>query len=136
MDKESVLKKLNYKVSNMKDQVLPYFESCLSNKMKANLRLNADRMIKGTNKLVIYTIWNYKTIVVSSFPCLVTLRLGLAVIKDGNKISSDVAFFVNAAAKDGVIGAKTVIGEVMRKEKNPIFMFQDRYITYQAWPTT
>ena len=105
--------------------MLPYF-----NTVKEKLRLNADCMIKGTNMLMIYTIWKYETIIKLSFQCLVTLWLGLAAIKDGDKISRpEVAFFVNTAAKDSVIRAKTVIGEEMPKEKNPIFMFQGKYIT-------
>ena len=63
-----------------------------------------------------------------SLPELVTLGIVLASIDHGDNVNPEVSYFINAAAKDCVIRAKTIVAEALQNKTNPTFLFQGKYV--------
>ena len=103
---------INYKLPKPNHEGTPYFPSAPEDQRGSSYIIDRDRDTKCMTKNIIYTIYKWGDILVLSYKTLLVIGFLLAEMDEQDHMSGEVAAFVPQAARDCVIRAKDVMGEV------------------------
>ena len=110
---------INYKLPKPDHEGTPYFPSAQEDQSGSSHIVNRDRDAKGLTKSIIYTVYKWGDILVSSYKTLLVMGFCLAEMDERDHMTYEVLAFIPQAARDCVIRAKDVMGKVSEELQFP-----------------
>ena len=109
---------INFNLPNPGDEGSPYFPSAQEGQNGSAHIVDRDREAKGVTEHIIYSIYKWGDLLVSSYKTLLAIGFCLVEMDERDNMTFEVLSFIPQAARDCAIRAKDVM-EAVRGEERP-----------------